>query len=130
MSIINFTMADVDDDETVTLQGYAQHVKLFWRKTSSCWFYIPRYIVKTLNLKPKDTVYFYIISRTTLVMSFRNPYLKSARKRKIGYAGCTRDLTAIIPTGLIPKNYLQTKDRIQIINTTGTENYEWQIRFV
>lgn len=130
MATINFTMADPNEADTVTLQGHVQQVNLFWKQNSTCWFYIPRHIVKTLRLKPSQEVYYYIIDSTTMMLSFRNPYLKKAKKRKIGYAGIDKDLTLVIPSSLVTKEYLKSKTCIRLINTTGSMSYEWQIQFL
>lgn len=130
MATINFTMADPENADTITLQGHVLQVKLFWKKNTTCWFYIPRHIVRTLNLKPSQEVYFYVIDGTTLMLSFRDPHLKKARKRKIGYAGIEKDLTVVIPCSLVVKDFLKTKTSIRLVNTTGSLSHEWQIQFL
>ena len=130
MGIINFSMATPEDENTITLQGRIHQVKLFWRKNSSCWFYIPRSIIRDLNLKNEDYGYFYVIENTTLMLSFRDPHLKKQRKRKINYAGIEHNLTLVIPASLISKEYLRSKTAIRLINTTGNVSHEWQIQFL
>ena len=130
MATINFTMASPDEADTVTLQGHVQQVHLFCKQNSTYWFYIPRHIIKTLRLQPSQDVYYYVVDSTTLMLSFRNPYLKKAKKRKIGYAGIDKDLTLVIPGSLVTKDFLKTKKTLRLINTTGSMSYEWQIQFL
>lgn len=129
MAQINFTMASTDDN-MIKLSGTVYKVNLHWKKQSSCWFYIPRGIIRTLNLKPGQDAYFYTVENTTLVLSFRNPNLKKAKKRTITYANTKEDLTLVLPCSLLNKEFLQNKTTIQFINPIGNANHEWQLRIL
>lgn len=130
MARINFTMASPDNTDTIKLSGTVYRVNLHWKKTSSCWFYIPKAIIYMLNLQPSQNAYFYIIENDTLILSFRNPHLKKARKRTITYAKTKEDLTLVLPCSLLNKDLLQHKTMVQFINPVGNTNYEWQLRLL
>ena len=129
MAQINFTMASTDDN-MIKLSGTVYKVNLHWKKQSSCWFYIPRGIIRALDLKPGQEAYFYTVENTTLILSFRNPNLKKAKKRTITYANTKEDLTLVLPCSLLNKEFLQNKTTIQFINPIGNTNHEWQLRIL
>ena len=130
MAKINFTMATPDDAETIILSGAVHKVNLHWRKNISCWFYIPKAIIRSLNLKAQQYAYFYVVNNETLLISFRDPNLKSAKKRTISYAKTEDDLAVIIPCSIVDRERIKDKKAIQLINATGQNNCEWQIRFL
>lgn len=130
MAKINFTMATPEDAETIILSGAVHKVNLHWRNNSSCWFYIPKPIIRTLNLKAQQYAYFYVVNSTTLIISFTDPHLKSAKKRKIGYAKSPDDLTIVIPCTVVNHTIIKEKKAIQLINPTGNICHEWQLRFL
>lgn len=130
MARINFTMATPDNENTVKLSGTVYKVNLHWKKNSSCWFYIPKAIIHKLNLQPSQNAFFYVIENTTLMVSFRDPNLKKAKKRTITYAKTKEDLTLVLPCTLLDKEMLQHKTMVQFINPVGNTNYEWQIRLL
>ena len=130
MATINFTMATPEDAETIILSGAVHKVNLHWRRNMSCWFYIPRAIIRTLNLKAQQYAYFYVVNSTSIIMSFTDPHLKSAKRRKIGYAKSPEDLTIVIPCNVISHEIMREKTAIQLINPTGSISHEWQIRLL
>lgn len=130
MAKINFTMAMPDDAETITLSGAIHKVNLHWRKNISCWFYIPKAIIRSLNLKAQQYAYFYVVNNETLLISFTNPNLKSAKRRVISYAKREEDLCIIIPCNIIDRELIKDKRTVQLISTAGQNNCEWQLRFL
>lgn len=130
MAKINFTMATPEDAETIILSGAVYKVNLHWRKNSSCWFYIPKAIIRSLNLKAQQYAYFYVVNQTTVLISFTDPYLKTAKKRRICYAKTPEDLTITVPCNVVSHEILQNKTAVQLINPAGTISNEWQLRFL
>jgi hypothetical protein len=130
MAQINFTMATPNSEDTVQLTGTVYRVNLHWKKNSSCWFYIPKGICRMLNLQASQDAYFYIVEQTTLIVAFRNPNLKKAKRRKITYAKSKDDLTLVLPCSLLDKDFLQHKTMLQFINPIGNTNHEWQLRLL
>ena len=130
MASINFTVANPIEEYTIQFTGTILQVKLFCRKQHSHWFYIPRIIIRALNLQAGTPAYFYTVDDTTLVLSFRDPHLHKARARKICYAGSKDDLTITIPSTLIDKEILNKTKQIQFINPTGITSHEWQLRLL
>lgn len=130
MAQINFTMATPEDAETITLSGAVHKVNLHWRRNVSCWFYIPKSIIRTLNLKAQQYAYFYVVNNSTIVIAFTDPHLKTARKRKISYAKTQEDLTIVLPCTIVDHNLLKDKQTVQLINPTGSTSHEWQLRFL
>ena len=130
MAKINFTMATPEDAETITLSGAAHKVNLHWRKNMSCWFYIPRAIIRILNLKAQQYAYFYVVNNTTLLISFTDPHLKTAKRRRLSYSKTQDDLTVIIPCNIINHDLIRDKKAVQLINPAGSVSHEWQIRFI
>lgn len=136
MSNINFQLADPfsEEDQTIQIQGEIHKVKIQRRKTKTSksinyWFYLPRAIVHSLNIQPKQLVYFYIVDGITLVMSMRDPGLKKQRIRKVGEAGLHGTYTLVIPCSFIDPYILKKSTYIQLINPLGGTCYEWQLRF-
>ena len=130
MASINFTVANPIEDYTIQFTGTVLQVKLFCRKQHSFWFYIPRPIVRALNIQAGTPAYFYVVDNTTLVLSFRDPHLHKAKVRKVSYAGSKEDLTLIIPSTLVTREILERTSNLQFINPTGVTNHEWQLRLL
>ena len=130
MAKINFTMATPGDAETILLSGAVHKVNLHWRSSTTCWFYIPKAIIRSLKLKAQQYAYFYVVNNESLLISFTDPQLKNAKRRTISYAKSTDDLTIVIPCSIINKEILKNKKAIQLINPTGQNSNEWQIRFL
>ena len=83
-----------------------------------------------MNLKAQQYAYFYVVNNESLLISFTDPQLKNAKRRTISYAKSADDLTIVIPCSIINKEILKNKKAIQLINPTGQNSNEWQIRFL
>lgn len=130
-NIINFQLQDVETHDTIKFTGELYQTKIHTRRGISKWCYIPWGIIRKLNLQLGQPVYFYVVDQTTLMLSFRDPNLKKARKRHTCYAGnSTKNLTITLPALLLREDILQAATQIQFLNPVGETAYEWQLRLL
>lgn len=126
---INLVATSINERENdiIRLQSEVLSAKLHDNHGKSKWFYIPRYLVRNLELKLGDYAYFYTVDNSAIIISFKEPDRVRKIKRKISYAGDKENLILTFPKRLLVTEAFDKIKTIRFVNITGLTNYEQQI---
>lgn len=130
---ICFDMEDLADISNDLVQvNHAFYTKKTSNVCGSLRFPIPAPIRYNLNLKAGDTCFFCQYSEGFYISFNIRPVAATKaqiRARKLASAGAYNTLYVCIPP-FIKNLYNETITGVQLINSKGFKNYEWQIRFL
>lgn len=130
---IHFNMEDIDDisNELVNVQNnfYTRPVRVV---RNSIHFSIPQQIINNLDLKAKDSCFFYFTIDGNYLSFKQYPTgiaPKFIRERKITLIGNNGTLYLIIPR-FFTRLYNKPIKNVKLINAKGMQPHEWQIQFL